>query len=142
MFAFYAKIRKMLEVYERGLAEFNPADQRFERVTQFPDPAKYSGEHPDGHPFLHQDNGINYVYYANPYPLLRVPADPDRLKEPAACEAYTCLMPGTRLAAAAIRPRRRRQASLRLENQHPARPAGSAGQADRSRGESRPTSRC
>ena len=37
MFAVYAKIRKMLEVYERGLAEFNPQTQRFEKVAQFPD---------------------------------------------------------------------------------------------------------
>ena len=35
-----------------------------------------------GMPFLHQDNGINYIYYANPYPLLRVRADPELLKEP------------------------------------------------------------
>jgi hypothetical protein len=98
MFAFYAKIRKALEVYERGLAEFNPQTNRFEKTVTFPKPAEYSGEHPDGHPFLHHDNGINYVYYANPYPLLRVPADPVRLKEPTACEAFTCLAPGTRLA--------------------------------------------
>jgi hypothetical protein len=98
MFAFYAKIRKRLEVYERGLVEFNSQTQRFERVTQFPEAARYSGEHPDGHAFAHQANGINYIYYANPYPLLRVRADADLLKEPDACEAYTCLVPGTRLA--------------------------------------------
>jgi hypothetical protein len=98
MFAFYAKIRKRLEVYERGLAEFNPETGRFDKVTQFPDPAKYVGEHPDGHSFLHQDNGVNYVYYGNPYPLLRIPADPARLKDPAACEAYTCLEQGTRFS--------------------------------------------
>jgi hypothetical protein len=96
MFGFYAKIRKMLEVYERGLAEFNPQANRFEKIVTFPKPSEYSGEHPDGHPFMHQDNGINYLYYANPYPLLRVPANPDRLKEPTACEAFTCLAPGTR----------------------------------------------
>ncbi len=52
MFAVYAKIRKMLEVYERGLAEFNPQTQRFEKVAQFPEAAAYAGEYPDGHPFL------------------------------------------------------------------------------------------
>ena len=98
MFAFYTKIRKTLEVYQRGLAEFNPQTQRFEKVAQFPDPSKYPGELPDGHPFLHRDLGIDYVYYANPYPLLRVRAEPDLLKEPGACQAYTCLTPGTRLA--------------------------------------------
>ncbi len=97
MFAFYAKIRKVLEVYERGLVEFNSRTQRFDKVTQFPEASQYSGEHPDGHAFLHQAYGINYIYYANPYPLLRVRAHPDLLKEPAACEAYTCLVPGTRV---------------------------------------------
>ena len=37
MFANYAKIRNMLEVYEQGLAEFRPDSQRFEKVAQFPD---------------------------------------------------------------------------------------------------------
>ena len=47
---------------------------------------------------MHQDRGIDYVYYANPYPLLRVRADVDLLKVPDACEAYTPLVSGTRLA--------------------------------------------
>ena len=66
MFAVYAKVRKMLEVYERGLAEFNPQSQRFDKVIRFPDPAGYRGEYPDGHPFLYHDHGVEYVYYANP----------------------------------------------------------------------------
>jgi hypothetical protein len=98
MFAVYAKIRKMLEVYERGLAEFNPQTLRFEKVAQFPEGSKYVGEFPDGHPFLYQDHGVEYVYYASPYPLVRVPADPEQLKKVSSWEAYSCLKPGTRLA--------------------------------------------
>ncbi len=98
MFAVYAKIRKMLEVYERGLAEFNPQTQRFEKVAQFPEASTYTGEFPDGHPFLYQDQGVEYIYYATPYPLVRVPADPEHLKNVGSCEAYTCLQPGTRLS--------------------------------------------
>ena len=98
MFAVYAKIRKVLEVYERGLAEFDPKTQRFEKIAQFPEGSKYVGEFPDGHPFLYQDHGVDYVYYANPYPLVRVPADPEQLKKAASWEAYSCLKPGTRLA--------------------------------------------
>ena len=94
MFAVYAKIRKMLEVYERGLAEFNPQSQRFEKVAQFPEASAYAGEFPDGHPFLYQDQGVEYVYYASPYPLVRVPADPEQLKKIGSCEAYTCLQAG------------------------------------------------
>jgi hypothetical protein len=98
MFAVYAKIRKVLEVYERGLAEFDPKTQRFEKIAQFPEGSKYVGEFPDGHPFLYQDHGVDYVYYANPYPLVRVPADPEQLKKAASWEVYSCLKPGTRLA--------------------------------------------
>jgi hypothetical protein len=98
MFATYAKIRKMLEVYERGLAEFNPQSLRFEKVAQFPEARAYAGEFPDGHPFLHQDKGIEYVYFASPYPLVRVPANSDQLKKVDLCEAYSCLKPGTKLS--------------------------------------------
>ncbi len=98
MFAVYAKIRKMLEVYERGLAEFNPQTQRFTKVAQFPEASSYVGEFPDGHPFLFEDRGVEYIYYATPYPLVRVPADPEHLKSAGSCEAYTCLRQGTRLS--------------------------------------------
>src|SRR5262249_11883462 len=39
------------------------------------------------------------IYYANPYPLIRVPADPERLQKIDAYESYTCLKPGTTRAA-------------------------------------------
>jgi hypothetical protein len=98
MFAVYAKIRKVLEVYERGLAEFDPQTQRFNKVVQFPEMSSYIGEFPDGHPFLFQDQGVEYIYYATPYPLVRVPANPEHLKNAGSWEAYTCLQPGTRLS--------------------------------------------
>jgi hypothetical protein len=98
MFATYAKVRKVLEVYERGLVEFNPQTRRFDKVVQFPEASAYRGEHPDGHPFLHEDRGVLYVYYAHPYPLIRVPADPEQLKNIGSYQTYTCLKPGTGLA--------------------------------------------
>ena len=142
MFAVYAKIRKMLEVYERGLAEFNPQTQRFEKVAQFPEASAYSGEFPDGHPFLYQDHGVEYIYYATPYPLVRVPADPEQLKKVGSCEAYTCLKPGTRLSQQQFD--RGPDGVLRYgwKTNTPARAAGSADQADRRRGGSSPRSRC
>jgi hypothetical protein len=96
LFATYSKVRKQLEVYERGLVEFRPEKQRFEKVATFPAASAYPGEYPGGHTFLHRDQGIDYVYYCNPYPLVRVPADPARLARIDAYEAYTCLKPGTR----------------------------------------------
>ena len=97
MFASYVKIRNMLEVYQRGLVEFNSRTKRFEKVVQFPEPATFAGEYPDGHPFLWKDHGTEYIYFASPYPLVRVPADIEHLKAPASWEAYTCLQAGTRL---------------------------------------------
>jgi hypothetical protein len=98
MFAVYVKVRKMLEVYERGLVEYNADANRFEKVVQFPDAASYPGEFPGGHTVLSRDHGVEYVYYCNPYPLIRMPADPDQLKKIGACEAFTCLTTGTRMS--------------------------------------------
>ena len=100
MFANYVKIRKVLEVYQHGLVEFHPETHRFEKIAQFPDAADHPGDYPTGHPFLFRDRGVLYLYYANPYPLIRVPADPDRLRNPLSFEAFTCLRPGTSRASA------------------------------------------
>ncbi len=61
-------------------------------------PPTYTGEFPGGHTVLSQDHGVEYVYYCNPYPLIRMPADPDQLGKIGSCEAFTCLKPGTRIA--------------------------------------------
>jgi len=96
MFACYAKIRPPLEVYHRGLVEFDPDAGEFRHRADFPDDQAAScGEYPGGHTFLHHDQGKDYVYYCNPFPLVRVPADPDRLADPDAWETWTCLEEGT-----------------------------------------------
>lgn len=94
MFAAYAKIRNMLEAYERGFVEFDDASQQFKKVATFP---LESPTIPGGHPFLKNVDGVEYVYFAKPYPLVRVKADPDSLLKPEQYEAFTCLAPGSRL---------------------------------------------
>jgi hypothetical protein len=98
MFANYAKIRPPMETYERGLVEFDPATQAFQKRAVFSmDLAAYPGETPGGHTFLRRESeGTEYIYYCNPFPLVRIPADPEALKDAEACEAFTCLAPGTR----------------------------------------------
>ena len=96
MFAAYAKVRKMLEIYERGLVEWNPKLERFEKLFKFPDASRYSGELPDGHPFLVEEGGVSYVYFANPYPFTRVRAEPDQYLRLENYEAFTCLLPGVK----------------------------------------------
>jgi hypothetical protein len=94
MFASYVKVRGFLNVYQRGLAEFDAEKQRFEKVCEF---AMDAPVHPGGHPLKHTENGVEYIYFANPYPLVRVRATPQHLRDLAAYESYTCLKTGSRL---------------------------------------------
>ncbi len=100
MFAAYAKVRPPLEIYARGLAEFNPAKDVFEQLVEF-DMA--SPVFPAGHPLVHQESGgAKYVYFADPLPLVRVPAEAEALRDLSRYEAYTCLKEGSRLEPGAI----------------------------------------
>src|SRR5260370_42118760 len=53
---------------------------------------------PHGHPFLHKDGGVDYVYFADPCPLTRVRADPVSLMRLSRYETFTCMKEGSRLA--------------------------------------------
>jgi hypothetical protein len=93
MFAAYAKIRGALEAYERGLAEFDPRREQFEKVVAFPIDAPF---HPGGQPFHQSVDGTDYIYFATPFPLLRVKADAESLEHLERYEGFTCLVEGTR----------------------------------------------
>jgi hypothetical protein len=94
MFGGYMKIKPPLEIYRRGLAEFDPATNSFVMVVEFPHDAPAQ---PSGHTFLHREGDVEYVYFCNPYPLVRVRATPASLANLAEYEAYTCLQLGSRL---------------------------------------------
>jgi hypothetical protein len=94
MFASYAKIRPPMDVYERGLVEYDDATDRFRKVATFPPDAP---TRPDGHPFLRTEGGVEYAYFATPYPLTRVRADAEDLAHPGRYETFSCLVPGSRL---------------------------------------------
>ena len=94
MFAAYAKIKPPMATYERGLAEFHPETRTFAKVAPIPLDAP---AFPTGHPFLHKVDGVDHVYFADSYPLVRVRADVDDLAHPERFEAFTCLLPGSTL---------------------------------------------
>jgi len=94
LFAAYAKVKGSLDVYARGLAEFNDERLEFECLAEFD---MRSPVFPTGHPFIHVVNGVEYVYFADPAPLLRVKAKVESLGDLAQYEAFTCLAPGSRL---------------------------------------------
>ena len=129
MFAIYVKVRNMLEVYQHGLVEYNPETRRFEKVVQFPEATAHPGDYPSGHPFLFRDQGVEYVYYANPYPLIRVPADPEQLKNAGSFRSS----PASAGDHARAATRSNRTAGATDGSENPRSSPGSAEQADRLR---------
>jgi hypothetical protein len=91
--ATYMKIRAPLEVYGRGLVQFDDEKQRFEKVAEFDLQAPV---YPGGHPFQRTEGGVSYVYFGNPFPLVRVRAEAKTLRDLSKYEAFTCLKEGSR----------------------------------------------
>lgn len=91
LLASYMKVRGQLDVYRRGLVEFDDKKQEFVSVLTFDKDAPLF---PNGHTFLHTVEGVEYLYFADPYPHLRVQATAEDYKNLAAYEAFTCLKPG------------------------------------------------
>ena len=92
--AHFTRVKDLMAAQEVGLVIFNDEKQIFERLVNFdlkgPLRTGYS------HAFRHTDNGVDYIYFATPYPSLRVRADLAHLKDEKTYEAYTCLKPGSR----------------------------------------------
>jgi hypothetical protein len=91
MFAGFVKVKPPLAVYARGLAEWDDEKKEFRKVAAFD---LKSPLLPEGHSFLHTAGGVEYVYFANPYPLTRVKADVASLARLADYEGFTCLKEG------------------------------------------------
>ncbi|MGE3818764.1 MAG: hypothetical protein AB7I30_04965 [Isosphaeraceae bacterium] len=93
MFAGYVKIKPPMETYEHGLVEWNPDTEVFDKIVTFPlDSAIKIG----GHTTLIRDGQTDYVTFLTPYPLTRVKADVESLRDIRRYEAYTCLETGSR----------------------------------------------
>jgi hypothetical protein len=87
MFAGYLKIKPPMETYERGICEWNEADQRFEKKAVFPLSAP---NYPTGHTFHWAKPGENeYVYFCDPFPLIRVPANSKAYCDSTQYEAFS-----------------------------------------------------
>jgi hypothetical protein len=92
--ASYVKVEPPLKVYARGLAEFDDAQQAFERVREVDMQAVHF---PAGHAFAHREGGEDFVYFAHPFPLVRVRATMEDFLHVDRYEAFTCLKEGSRV---------------------------------------------
>ncbi len=87
----YAKVRPNMETYEHGLVAFDPSKNVFEKVATFPIDAPLR---PTGHTF--QPDADDYLYYANPFPIIRVRARLADLKDSSRYEGFSPLKTGTK----------------------------------------------
>jgi len=99
LYAAFIKIEPPLSVYAQYLAVWDDDKHRFEK---FADVDLKAPLFPTGHSFRHTDDGREYVYFASPYPVVRVPATAEAFRDPSKYEGFSCLKPGGRMDAPAI----------------------------------------
>lgn len=96
LLASYDKIRPPLEVAERGIAAFDEDRQEFKAVRTVPVEAPLR---PFGHPFRHRDAGVEYVYFGDPFPWVRVRATREAYLDLDQYEGYTAIRTDSRPAS-------------------------------------------
>jgi hypothetical protein len=95
LYAIYVKVRPAsLQAYRRGIAVFDADQSLFQHVADWP---AHFPIQPAGHTFKHTEDGVEYLYFAFPIPVVRVRATAADFRRPEAYQAYTCLQPGTAL---------------------------------------------
>jgi hypothetical protein len=82
MVAGYVKVKEFLTVYERGIVLWDDAKEQFTHLATFPKDAPLS-------PFGHTLQKDGYLYFADPFPFVRVPATLADIANPNAYEALT-----------------------------------------------------
>ncbi len=92
MWGEYAKVDTRMAVHARGLVVYDDAKREFVHHTEVPLTTPIL---PTGHTFKHKDGNTEYVYFGNPFPLVRVPATEAAFTDLSKYEAFTCLKPGS-----------------------------------------------
>lgn len=89
----YTRLLNMSDVRARGLAVWNDQTHQFEPWVDVPLDARLK---PIGlNPFRYADDGVEYIYFPGPYPLIRVRATWADVSDLSRYEGWTPLMPGT-----------------------------------------------
>ncbi len=94
LYASYVKVEPPLKVYARGLAVWDDDKEAFEKLADWDMRAPVF---PSGHAFRRDEDGVDTLYFANPYPLTRVAATPEHFRRAEDYESFTCLKEGSRL---------------------------------------------
>ena len=94
LYAGYLKVKPPMRVYARGLAVFDDDKRQFVHAA---DVDMAAPTFPSGHAFRHTDDGVEYVYFGNPFPLTRVRARGDDFLRVGEYENYTPLLDPNRV---------------------------------------------
>ena len=89
--AHFVRVKTLGELYARGLARFDEASGVFMVWRELPLDAPLA---PRGHPLRVKVDGVDYLYFADPFPDVRVPATLDALGDPSRYEGFSMLRPG------------------------------------------------
>lgn len=90
MLAMYQRRRGLGPVLENGFMVYNDDKEQFEKLKEIPlDPPVY----PTGYPSRVKVDGVDYIYFTAPYPVLRCRADYKSYLDLSGYEVYTCLNP-------------------------------------------------
>lgn len=92
LYCYYSRIQPPLSTMGAGQMLFNDDQERFEPVAEFDIKAPLL---PSGQAFRHRSGGVEYFYYALPFPTVRVPATREALLDQSQIEAYTPLKTGS-----------------------------------------------
>lgn len=94
MLGHYSRMESLAKRVERGVMQFDDETQTFQKIKEVPlDAPLVSG----GKPFRVEVAGQEYIYFADPYPCIRVKADWKSVSDLSQYEGLTPLRPGTRL---------------------------------------------
>lgn len=96
MIAHYQRRKSLSEMLEHGLIEFDDAKEEFVRlkVLEFNDRWHF----PRGHPLKHLENGVDWFYFGDAVPNVRVRAERGALTNELAYESFTCMADGDSVA--------------------------------------------
>ncbi|MEZ6186344.1 MAG: hypothetical protein R3F62_15215 [Planctomycetota bacterium] len=89
--AHFVRVETLGKLYARGLARFDDDAGVFRVWRELPLDAPLA---PRGHPLRVRVEGVEYLYFADPLPDVRVPATLEALSDPSRYEGYSQLQPG------------------------------------------------
>ncbi|MFN0134884.1 MAG: hypothetical protein ACKVS9_02075 [Phycisphaerae bacterium] len=91
MLATFARVRGLEATLERGFMQFNDDAGEFQKLRS---PDINTPCYPHGQPLRVTHDGVDYLYFARPFPLTRIKADRAAYLDPSQCETFTCVLPG------------------------------------------------